>query len=456
MSPPRRRRRSPTTGSGADVAHALATAVGLHRAGNLGEAEALYRRILAGDPRNPDALHFLGVLMHQRARSQEAQRLIRAAIAAAPAYAEAHLNLGNVLKECGDLDGAEACYRRVLALRPGSADAENNLGAVLRASGRDADALAAFARALAVDADHADAHLNLGNALRRQGRIDEAIDHYLAAIALRRFPSHAYRNLGVSLYAAGRVAEAAGVYRRWLAYEPDNPIAQHMLAACAGADAPARASDAYVQEYFDRFAETFDTQLAKLDYRAPQLIYGAIAATLPPPQRRLDVLDAGCGTGLCASFLRPYARRLTGVDLASNMLDRARARGLYDELLTAELTAHLRSRPAAYDLIASADVLVYFGDLAEVIAAAAGALRPDGVVAFTLEACSNPAARDGFRLEPHGRFSHTPDYVRAQLTRAGLARSTIKGDTLRLEHQCPVAGLVVMAQAPGSRCRREV
>jgi len=135
------------------------------------------------------------------------------------------------------------------------------------------------------------------------------------------------------------------------------------------------------------------------------------------------------------------------------MLRKARARQadagpLYDELCEAELTAFMRARPRAYDLIVSADTLVYFGALTEVLQAAAGALRPRGLLVFTVErTADDPAA--GFRLNPHGRYSHAESYLRATLGAAGFAPPTIDRAVLRQENKVPVQGFVVTSRRDG-------
>ena len=108
------------------------------------------------------------------------------------------------------------------------------------------------------------------------------------------------------------------------------------------------------------------------------------------------MLDAGCGTGLCGPLLVPYARRLIGVDLSEGMLALAKEKHVYDALIKGELTDHMRAQPAAFDVIVSADTLVYFGDLESVVGAAAGALRPNGLFIFTLEHAVG--ARGRYRL----------------------------------------------------------
>jgi predicted TPR repeat methyltransferase len=245
------------------------------------------------------------------------------------------------------------------------------------------------------------------------------------------------------------VEEATQVYRDWLMREPDNPIPRHMLAACGGAEAPARADDAYVRDVFDGFADSFDEQLLKnLNYRAPEVLIEALGKVLPAPAARLDVLDAGCGTGLCAPLIRPQACRLVGVDLSSGMVDKARIRGGYDELAVAELTEYLQARHAAYDVVLSADTLVYFGELMAVLSAAYAALRAGGWVAFTLEALDGD--EDRTELSASGRYRHTRRYVERVLQSVGYENVRIDSDTLRKEGGQWVAGWVVLARCGGA------
>ena len=128
-------------------------------------------------------------------------------------------------------------------------------------------------------------------------------------------PNHpeARRQLGVAYSALGRKQEAAEVYRNWLLEEPDNAVAAHMLAACSGEGTPERASDRFVERVFDNFARSFDVKLAKLEYRAPELVRDALAR-VAAPTKSLITLDAGCGTGLCGALIEEYVSELTGVD----------------------------------------------------------------------------------------------------------------------------------------------
>ena len=169
------------------------------------------------------------------------------------------------------------------------------------------------------------------------------------------------------------------------------------------------------------------------------------------PSKRLDVLDAGCGTGLCGPLVVRYARRLVGVDLSDGMLAHAKKKHVYDALVKTELTEYLRDNGEAFDLIVSADTLVYFGDLENVLAAAAHALRPNGLLVFTLEHAVGCEADVDYRLELRGRYSHTTAYVE-RLLAAVCLKSEIAYADLRMESGAPVAGLVIRATKPLTAC----
>jgi predicted TPR repeat methyltransferase len=375
-------------------------------------AEELYRRILAVAPACPEAWHFRGMLAVQMGRIAEGEELIRKAVEIQPDYADAHNNLGNVLQVLQRYEEAIGFYELAIMFRP----------------------------------TFADAHYNLGRAHDGMQRAEEAVTAYRQALLLGHFHPDVHRHLGWALYGMGRVSEAADIFARWLTIEPGSEVARHMLAACSGKEVPARASDGCVQSIFDRFADSFDEVLHSLKYEAPGLVANMIIAQLPPPAGDLDVLDAGCGTGLCAAGLRPYARRLVGVDLSPEMLKRAVARKAYDHLVEGELVAFLQGEEAAFDLVASADTLVYFGDLAPFAAAAARALRPGGRLVFTVERAEDAEVPDGYRINPHGRYSHTEAYLRATLGAAGLTVDAIERADLRLERHVPVGGFVVASR----------
>jgi len=435
---------------GLPLADALQQAIALVRDEQLEEADAALQGILQRWPGEANALHFLGVLRHAQGRADDAAALIRQSLAAAPDNAGAWNNLGNVLLSAGHVDDAVQAYEHGLAAapgHPGTADALNNLGTVYRKQARLADAEAACRRALELRPDFGDAWYNLSLALMAQGRVHDGLIANGKAIAA--WPRHLQARDQVirALLLLGERDKAAELYREWLAEEPDNAVVQHQLAACLGEQAPERASDAYVRQVFDAFASSFDAKLEKLHYRAPELVAQALARAAGAPAAVLDIVDAGCGTGLCGPLVKPWARRLAGCDLSEGMLRRAHERRVYDPLHQAELVYYLDTQPAASDVVISADTLCYFGALEGALAAAQRCLRPGGWLIFTVEALPEGDTRE-HALQANGRYAHGAAYLQRAIAAAGLALAALEPATLRHEAGQPVNGWLVTAGRP--------
>jgi len=448
MHEPTTQETAPTGPAHVPVEEALRVALALHRSGELADAAKLYRRILEGYPEQPDALHFLGILVRQQNQRGEAIDLMRRAIAAAPDYVSAHNNLGNLLCEDGRFEEARCCVLRALELSRDDPLAINNLGNIEGALGHAEKAREAFEKAAALAPDFALPYENLGRYYYRLGNIARAHDYFCNAVLHDPGLCHSRQFMGIALAHLGKLEEARAHYRKWIEAEPDNPVPQHLLRTVSVEAAPLRASDEYVRTLFDSFASTFNVHLQRLEYRAPELVLEVLREDGLRPEGGLDILDAGCGTGLCGALLRPFASKLHGVDLSPGMLEKARADGHYDALIECELTAFLDARPQHYDVIACADTLCYFGDLNAVVEAAAAALRTAGRFAFSVEQTSPDGTPAGFCLRHSGRYVHTEEYVRGILSQAGLQVRSMKQQVLRIEAGTPVEGLIVAAMKP--------
>ena len=443
----------------------MAHAVELLRAEQLDDAEALLARIRDAAPDDPGALHFQGVLRHAQGRTGEGIALIRASLARFESQAGAWNNLGNLLVHAQQFDDAaqayEASVRHADAGEAGSdaaADALNNIAILQRRHGRWPESEQAARRAIALRPGFGDAWYNLSLALMGQRRVHDGLIASSRAIALWPRQTLGRSQVIRALTLLGERAQAAQLYREWLAEEPGNPVVQHMLAACEGAPAttPPRASDAYVENVFDAYAESFDASLERLHYRAPELIAHELERRLGAPRAALAIVDAGCGTGLCAPLLRPWAARLAGCDLSVGMLRRAKARGGYDVLHKAELGYYLATQPGAFDAVVSADTLCYFGDLHDVLSAAAHSLRRDGWLVFTVEALADDAAitHDDIvapvRLQPTGRYAHARAHLHESLAAAGFDALHIEPAVSRTEGGRDVAGWLASARKAAS------
>jgi predicted TPR repeat methyltransferase len=382
----------------------------LHQQGRLAEAEQCYRRMLRTAPTHFDALHLLGVIAGQTNRFDEAHELLTRALKQRPQSAPALNNLGNTLGSLGRHEEAVQAFERALAVRPDDAKALRNRGTSLRALEKPVEALASFDAALALQPDYAEALIGRAEALLTLHRRSQAIDTFRQALALGK----------------------------------DVEQIRYALASLGDGPAPATAPPDYVEALFDMYAHNFDQHLVeRLGYRTPELLVTELMAAQPPTGA--DVIDLGCGTGLCGPLLRPLARQLAGVDLSGLMLAKARELGVYDELIQGEIAAVLQQRAQGLDIAVAADVFVYIGDLDGVFAATAAALRPGGLFAFSVEACDSEV---DFRLGPTRRYAHSLAYLQRLAAAHGLAAASARRGVIRKENDEGVEGWLVVMRRP--------
>jgi predicted TPR repeat methyltransferase len=393
----------------ASVDELLREGTARHARGDLDGAARLYRRVLSQQPRNGNALNLLGILARQRGDTARALELSGRAVAERPDSPVFLANHGAALAEAGRLAEAVGALRAALARRPDDAVTLRNLGQALTAAGDAAGALAPLRRAVALAPDAPEPWLALAHALRE-----------------------------------AKQPGAADAARRVLALPAPAPLLAQarFLLAGLGEDAPPdRAPAAYVRDLFDQYAPRFDAELeGRLGYRTPALLARMLrdAGVAADGSRR--VLDLGCGTGLSGVALKPFAKRMTGLDLSPRMLGEAGKRKLYDALEEADLLDWLPRRRGRFDLVAAADVLNYLGDLAPALQAIAGALAPGGIAAFSIEA----GADAPFALGTGLRYRHDPAHVARLAAAAGLAGVARQETVLREEKGAPVAGVVFL------------
>jgi predicted TPR repeat methyltransferase len=422
----------------------LKLAMGKHQEGKLADAERMYRQVLRWQPYNANAYHLFGLLAAHLDEFDDALALFARAIELDPRVPEFHANQGNVLRIKSLLSDAEAAFMRALSLRPDFPEALMNLGTVLRNRGDLEGGEKLLRRSLELQPDWPEAQINLANVVFARGCFNEAMALYAIALEAEPHYVNAYESLARAACRSGRTEEAAAAFQRLLSVDPTNIIARYLLAACLSDSQCEKAPEAYIRGLFDAYAPRFDESMGQLRYCAPQLITARLASSVTP-DGSFDVLDAGCGTGLCGQLLRPFARRLVGVDLSASMLAEAAKREQYDELVEAELGRYLADYSSTFDIIVSSDALVYAGRLDELIEAGAAALKSGGYFFFTLESLPESQQSPPYQLMPSGRFSHRAAYVRQVAEDAGLIVGTVSPIVPRFEGGDPVHGLLVMA-----------
>ncbi len=321
----------------------------------------------------------------------------------------------------GDLDRAAAQIGRAIAFNGAVPGFHYNLGIVLKALGRLEDAAASYERAIALKPDHVDAHNNLGNVWKLLGRRDEARTCFERALQYSPGNADTHYNLGVLCCDLGFRSEAEGHLRQCLACDPgDSRGAAILLAHLGAGDVPERATQAQLLSIYDVRSRFWDRERS---YFGATLVTEGLKRHAGAAGR--DILDMGCGTGLVGAAVRDLAHRLDGVDISPAMLEKAKAKGVYDQLFEADLQPFLAGHEKSYDVVLAAAALIHFGDLRPLFAATSRSLREEGVFIFTLFLDETSTADYGVasldRLAQSGCFRHTLHYVERLAAETGYS-----------------------------------
>ncbi len=242
------------------VAEALQEALQHHQAGRVRQAELAYKQILEADPRQPDALHLLGVIAFQCGSNELAIQHIRAAIAQQPGFAAYHNNLGLAYRAAHQLAEARACHEEALRLDQGYAAAHLNLANVFRELGQATDSLASYRRALQLQPRSAEAHLGLGKLLQNMGRLGEALVCVEEALRLQPRFADAHHHRGEILQDLCRLDEALASYTHAVDLKPDYADAHY--SAIAVLDDLGRHAEA--QQWWDRLLNAAGSDGARI------------------------------------------------------------------------------------------------------------------------------------------------------------------------------------------------
>jgi predicted TPR repeat methyltransferase len=409
------------------------------------KAEKIYRKVIALQLDLAEAHNNLGDILLTSNRLLEAKLHFSRAIALKPSIGAFHNNLANVLAAEGQYHDAIAAYRTALSFQP-LADAHNGLGCALGHVGEIQEAQTHFSKALEIDPFYVAARMNLGLSLVGQGKVAEALEHAVTLTHATSAPGFPVKLFGILLARVGCPEGAKECFEQYLAKNPGDKDGVALLLAAVGGALPDRVSDQQIGQIYLNRAEHWDQGTAgPTGYQGHKLVALTMQA-LTSQATALDIVDAGCGTGLVGVLLREKARRLVGIDLSAPMLEKARDKKTYDELHRRDLVDYLANNPESCDVITSAATLIHFGDLGPVLDAAARCLRAEGFFIFTLfpnDDADGVAAGtlDGFAQG--GCFRHGRNYVARTAEQYGFQVESIRAEAHEYVRKQPVTGLVV-------------
>lgn len=395
------------------------------------------------------AHYHLGLLLLTHNQKHAAETQFKNVVELCPDHLFAHFYLGILALDDHRFSEAEKSFKTVLTLHPEHIDTLVNLGVIALKQEENQLAIHYFTQALALDEHHVDARHNLAATFIHHDRFENALTHYSILLDSYEDNIEYLYNAGVAEMALGhltkaqthfekilklnsehfsslinlaaihsrlnRTQEAILLLRKAQTINPMDPSCRYMLNALEGIPTSSACPE-YAKNLFDNYALYYDTHLQDtLHYTLPQQI-GKMLHQLIPSLSIKHTLDLGCGTGLSGVTLREMSEQLTGVDLSQKMLQQARAKGIYDELIESELVNFLQQSTQSFQVIVSADVLPYLGNLADLFNAITLRLEPLGLFIFNTEISLN----EPWKLQKSARFSHSANYIETLAKEHGL------------------------------------
>jgi len=235
-----------------------------------------------------------------------------------------------------------------------------------------------------------------------------------------------------------------------VALDPSNDLYQFYLDIARGIT-PKTQPVSLITGMFDSYAARFDHDLVvQLKYKLPRDVAQMISQW--HPDRKVDVLDLGCGTGLLGACLGRINGALIGVDLSQEMIEKAAAHNVYDRFHRVNILDALEATPSDhYDIITALDVLIYVGNLDAVIPNAYRILLTGGRFVFSCEA--GAAGEADYALQSTFRYTHQRSHVQHLLQEAGFGDIDIQDRVLRHESGEPVQGFLVTARKQAETTR---
>jgi len=430
-----------------------------------------YQKALEIRPNYSDAHYNLGLLFAKENKPDKAILRITKAIELNPSKDQYHSQIAQIYYKKKNLSKAIEHYKKAFEINPDNLNAEQNLGALFAETENFPLAIKYLKNALEKDPKHIETLSNIASVLLQERNLDGALEYYIKLLSYS--PNRdVYYNTGViymdksshgealpyfleilksdpldlpTLHNLGAIylkmenfEKASEQYQKILEIEPINQEISYILAALKQENIPSKAPKEYLEHLFDQYAPRFDAHLAQfLKYRVPDLLLEATEEFL---KKDLNILDLGCGTGLGGEKFRSFAQKLIGIDISSKMLELAREKKIYDELILADIHTALTSYQKEFDLILAADSLVYSGDLESIFANANRVLKFNGYFAFTCE----KGEVYPYNLQTNARFAHHPNYIQELASKHGFKILKESPITLRKQKAEDVPGEIYL------------
>jgi len=400
-----------------------------------------FRIVIAQSPDYIDARYNLGLTLMKQSSIDEAVTAWQELIARSPNHQAARFHLACCYMAKNNYQEAEIIFRDILEKRPTHAESHFNLATCYLKQGSLKEARKHYQEATELDPQDPQALFNLGVIATELNELDFAIRHYQKALQLDPHFFAAHYNVAIAFMTIGRAEFALDHLFAAQKIQPDNNNVAYLIEMLQQHKKPTGAPKEYISTLFDAYADHYEQHLmTALDYVLPTLFVDALKKCSILKPHSLDILDLGCGTGLCSASLKPFAKSLHGVDLSEKMLEIAREKNIFDSLTQNDIESFLKDKKNRYDLIVAGDVLVYCGQLDTIFSAVYQALRHQGYFIFNTEVTTEKE----YQMNQSGRFGHSKNYIESLAKQFHFDMLYFKDIASRLQNNEPVKGYLVV------------
>ena len=374
--------------------------------GQTDKALSIMQNVEKLNPKDPEVHNNLGVILFKLKRLIEAEKYYNKAIELKPDYAEAYNNLGNTCKEFGRLTEAENNYKKAVKFKKNYVSAHYQLGLLLHQLGKLEEAEKSYNSAIEYKTNYAEAYSNLGNIHKEFGRLTEAEKSFFKAIELKPDYAEAYFNMGKLFKKLGKINDAIKYFEKTLKLNPQDQLGANLELAILGKkQIPKKTPLDYMQNFYKFKSKTWDN-FETNKYYGRKLIEVAFKKN-HSKEKRIDILDLGCGTGGLANFLNSYSKTLTGVDSSKDILNLAEKINFYDSLYNKEIESYLSEISIQYDSIVASAVMIHFFDLDSIFSLINDSLKINGKFIFSVfESTVKDKVLNSFLM-----YSHSDNYI---------------------------------------------
>lgn len=410
--------------------------------GDLKNAAQTLNKANAQWPQDPRVFMLGGLLAEKAGNVKGAFEALRKSVSLAPDWGPGLLELALLLARQNQFNEAVETAEKVALIEPKNLQVLAGVVDIAHRAGHSEMAIRHLRRGLELVPGDVMLRRLLAGDLSGLGQHEESLTLWSALVAENPQDSQSLLGRVQACIAAGKPADAQQNAAVLLDLAPDDAVYQY-YAQLARGETPVQQPAELTRPMFDNMAEFYDLHMVRsLKYQLPKQVGDQILARYP--EKKINVLDLGCGTGLLGVCLGRLDGALVGVDPSVKMIEQAARHNVYDRFHTVNLHDALRETPGdLYQVIAALDVFIYAGDVTEAIPNAARVLAPGGMLIFSFETAPEQGA--DLVLQPSGRYAHKRSHIEALCQTAGFASVEVRDTELREENHQPVNGFVVTA-----------